>query len=101
MVAKAKAGASAPADSYDIHGLKFTVNEDFINSWAAFKMIRKFSDESLDNFEKLDLSLELINVATGLTEDDIVKAVGGDDAKTTDVINLTVEIVQAISPKKS
>lgn len=101
MAAKNKAGASAPAETYQVRGIEFTVNSDFMASWAALKMLRKFNEDGLGDFEKLDLSIELIRLATGLGEDDIVEAAGGDMAKATDVIALAMEIVTTIAPKNS
>ena len=93
--------ARKPKATHDVRGLEFDVNSEFMASWAAFKMLRKFNEDGLSDFEKLDLSIELINLATGLTEDDIVAAAGGELAKATDVVELAMEIVTAIAPKNS
>ena len=96
-----KAGAFAPADTYEVRDLQFTVNKEFMESWAAIKMLRKFNEDGLSDFEKLDLSIELIRLATGLSEDDIVEAAGGNMAKATDVIAFAMDIVTTIAPKNS
>jgi len=85
----------------EVRGLKFEVNDEFMASWAAFKMLRQFNEDELSDFDKLDLSMKLISLATGLTEDDIVAAAGGELAKATDVVELAMEIITTIAPKNS
>ena len=87
------------AEKRNVDGLEFEVNEDFANSWDAFKMIREFNSEGLSIYEKLDLSFQLIELATGITQDDIVNHCGGGKAPAIDVINYAAQIVQAIAPK--
>ena len=87
------------AKPHEVGGIEFDVDEEFMASWKALKLLRKFDSDDLDMFGKLDLSFELIEAATGVTGDDIVAACGGDGAKALDVVNLAVEIVRAITPK--
>ena len=78
---------------------EFTVNDSYAQSWGAFELVRKFNRDDLSAFDKLDLSFELIEKATGVTQDEIIEYAGGVDAPATDVIQFAAEIVQAIAPK--
>lgn len=100
MAATRKSGATAPAPRpVKVRGIKFTVDEGFMDSWEAFELLRAFNDGDVDVFGKFDLSLRLIEAATGVTKDDIVKAAGGEKAPAIDVVEIATEIVQAIIPK--
>lgn len=100
MAAAKKTGAKSPAPrSVEVRGLKISVDDEFMGSWEAFELLRAFNSDELDTFEKLDLSLQLIEAATGITKDEIVEAAGGKKAPALDVVNFAIEIVQAISPK--
>lgn len=100
MAAARKTGASSPASrTVVVRGLEINVDESFISSWEAFEMIRAFNSDDLDTFQKFDLSIQLIEAATGITKDEIVDAAGGKKAPAVDVVNTAAEIVQAINPK--
>lgn len=100
MTANGKAGADAPATRHaEVGGIQFDVNGAAISSWAFFKGLRRLGDESVDNIEKLELSFSLIEMATGITEDEIVEAAGGEDAAASDVIALAAAIVKELTPK--
>ena len=79
--------------------LELTVDNGYAQSWSAFELIRKFNREDITAFDKLDLSFEFIEKATGVTKDAIVQHVGGESAPAGDVIQFAAEIVQAIAPK--
>lgn len=83
----------------EVAGIELEVDEGFMGSWEAFKLLRAFNDDSLGTFEKLDLSFELIEAATGVTEEQVVEAAGGPKAPAVDVVNTSIAIVKAISPK--
>ena len=85
----------------NVDGLEFEVNEDFTQSWEAFTMIRKFNSDDLSVYDKLDLSFQLIELATGIKQEEIVQHCGGDKAPAVDVINFAARIVVAIAPKNS
>jgi len=100
MAAARKSGASVPAPRpVKVRGIEFTVDADFINSWEAFELMHEFDSPDLGTFEKFDLSLKLIELATGVTKDEIVDAAGGPKAPAKDVVETAIEIVQAIVPK--
>lgn len=82
-----------------VQGHEFTVDDTFSQSWAAFELVRKFNSDELSTFDKLDLSFELIEKATGVTKDALVGYVGGSDAPAADVIQFAAELVQEIIPK--
>lgn len=77
----------------------FTVNKDYAESYAAFRVLRKINDPDVSAFEKLDLTYELIERATGYDEAQIVEMAGGELARAQDVMQFTVEILAAIDAK--
>lgn len=83
----------------EVRGFKFDVDTEFAQSWAAVKLYRKFNDDDVALFDKLDLSFELIELATGRTEDEIVEMAGGENAPATEIVNFAAELVKAIDPK--
>lgn len=100
MAAARKSGAKAPASRpVTVRGLKIEVNDEFVNSWRAFELMREFNNDDIDVFGKLALSFELIEAATGITKDEIVEAVGGPMSPAEDVVEAAAEIVQEIVPK--
>ena len=99
MAAARKSGAKAPASRpVTVRGLKIEVNDEFVNSWRAFELMREFNND-IDVFGQLALSFELIEAATGITKDEIVEAVGGPMSPAEDVVEAAAEIVQEIVPK--
>lgn len=78
---------------------EFTVDTGYAESYAAFNILRKINNPEVDAFEKLDLTYELIERATGCDEAQIVEIAGGDDAPAKDVMQFTVEILAAIDAK--
>ena len=83
----------------EVRGVEFEVNTSAARSWRAVKLYRKFNEKTSDQFLKLDLSFELIEMITGCTENQIVEYAGGQDAPATDVVNFAAELVAAINPK--
>lgn len=82
-----------------VRGNEMTVDRDFAESYAALRILRRINDPDVSAFEKLDLSFELIEGATGLDEDAIVGLAGGDTAPAQDVMKFTVEVLTAIDAK--
>lgn len=91
--------ASKAAEKMTVDGLEFKVDRAYADSWEMFEIVRAFNDESISAFDKLDLSFEIIENATGVTKEQIIEHVGGKTAPAADVINFAVKIVQAITPK--
>ena len=77
----------------------YTVDVDYTQSWAAFKLIRQLGSNDVSDFEKLDLSFKFIERATGVDESRIVELAGGENAPAQSVVMLAAEIVQAIDLK--
>ena len=95
-----KAGAVAvPADSINVHGIEFTVDSAYIESWAFMERLRKLNDKGADAFEKLDVSFEIIEGATGIDKERIIEAAGGETAPAADVMQIVAEFVKAMTPK--
>ena len=82
-----------------VGGHEFDVDDGFAQSWGAFELVRKFNQDNLTAFDKLDISFEFIEKATGVGKDAIVGFAGGADAPATDVIQFAADLVQAIAPK--
>lgn len=89
----------AASRTVQVRGRDFEVDPDFVSSWKALGLLRRFNSEEVDTFGKLDLAFQLIECATGVTEDEVVEMAGGEDAPAVDVISLATEIVVAINPK--
>ena len=82
-----------------VRGHEFTVNADYAESYAAFRILRKINDPDVSAFEKLDMTYELIERATGFDEAQIVDMAGGEMTSAQDVMQFTVEILAAIDAK--
>ena len=82
-----------------VRDIPFVVDDDYAQSYAAFKVLRKINSADVDAFEKLDLSFEFIKGATGCDESQIVELAGGESAPATDVMQFAVEILSAIDAK--
>jgi len=78
---------------------EFTIDDSYAQSWGAFELIRKFNNDELTAFDKLDISFEFIKKATGVDKSTIVEYAGGANAPAADVIQFAAELVQAIAPK--
>ena len=96
MAARKKA---ANVRTVKVRDMEIHIDEAYANSWEAFMLLREFKSAESDELAKFDLSMKLIETATGITEADIVEAAGGVKAPAIDVIKLAVDIVQAIAPK--
>ena len=94
------AGATAPATRHvKLDAIEFDVNPDAVASWAFFDGMRHMADEGVGGVGRFELSLRLIEMATGLTERQIVDAAGGDTAPATDVMRLVAEIYKETTSK--
>lgn len=82
-----------------VRGHELTVNADYAESYAAFRVLRKINDPDVSAFEKLDLTYELIERATGYDEAQIVDMAGGEMTSAQDVMQFTVEILASIDAK--
>ena len=78
---------------------EFTIDDSYAQSWGAFELVKKFNSDDLTAFDKLDISFEFIEKATGVDKDAVVMLAGGVDAPAADVIQFAAELVQAIAPK--
>lgn len=82
-----------------VRGHEFTVDTDYAESYAAFRVLRKINNPDVSAFDKLDMTYELIERATGYDEAKIVEIAGGEMAPAQDVMKFTVEILAAIDAK--
>lgn len=82
-----------------VRGVSLMVDDEYAQSYAAFKVLRKINSDQVDAFEKLDLSFEFIKGATGCDEAQIVELAGGESTPATDVMQFAVEILSAIDTK--
>jgi len=89
------------ATTIEVRGIELNVDMDYLNSWEAFKLIRKLDDDQCSQFDKLDYSFEFIQRVTGCDESQIVEYAGGEKAPATEVIAFTVEIIQKLQPLKN
>ena len=100
MGAQGTAGEKSPAPRIiEVRGFEFEVDGEFSQSWEAFKMLREFNRDDLDTFEKLDLSLKLIEGSVGVDEEHLVEMAGGPKAPAVEVIRFAAEIIAAVNPK--
>lgn len=83
----------------EIRGEEYTVDIDYTESYAAFRLLKKINAKDVDAFEKLDCSYELIENAIGVDEAAIVELAGGETVKARDVLLLAIEFIQAIDQK--
>ena len=98
MAAQEKAGAKAPAIT--VHGLTFTPNTDYAESWEALELQMQLANVDEDNFARMRIYFDLLEGISGLTIDEIVEAAGGRKAPATKVVAIAAEIVEACIPKK-
>ena len=98
MAAKASAGAKASAIT--VHGITFTPNAEYAESWEALELQMQLADSDADNFARMRVYFALVEGMTGLTMGEIVDAAGGRKAPALDVINVATEIIEACQPKK-
>ena len=82
-----------------VRGVSLMVDDEYAQSYAAFRVLRKINSDQVDAFEKLDLSFEFIQGATGCDESQIVELAGGESTPATDVMQFVVEILSAIDVK--
>lgn len=82
-----------------VRGHELTVDTDYAESYAAFRILRKINSDQVDAFDKLDMTYELIERATGLDEAQMVEMAGGETIPAQDVMQFTVEILAAIDAK--
>lgn len=82
-----------------VRGHEMTVDNEYAESYAAFSILRKINNPDVNAFDKLDMTYELIERATGYDEAQIVEMAGGDAAPAKDVMQFTVEILAAIDAK--
>ena len=98
MAAKQAAGAKAPAIT--LHGLTFTPDEGYVESWEALELQMQLADENVDNFARMRVYFALVEGMTGLTMEQIVDAAGGPRTPALDVVKVATEIIEACTPKK-
>ena len=98
MAATKKAGAKAPAIT--VHGLTFTPNTEYAESWEALELQMQLADVDEDNFARMRIYFELLEGISGLSIDEIVEAAGGRKAPATEVVKVAAEIIEACTPKK-
>ena len=99
MASATEAGATAPAGALEVRGIRFGVDKSFTASWRFFDLMRRMSAEGADVFDKVDATFELVEMATGVTKEQIVEAAGGDEAKMSDVAEILSEMAKAVVPK--
>lgn len=85
--------------SITVRGHELTVDTDYAESYAAFSILRKINNHDVNAFDKLDMTYELIERATGCDEAQIVEMAGGETVPAQDVMQFTVEILAAIDAK--
>lgn len=82
-----------------VRGHEMTVDDDYAQSYAALRYLRRINGSDTDPFEKLDLTYELIERVTGCDEEQIVEMAGGEEAPAKDVMQFAVEVLAAIDAK--
>lgn len=97
---ESKAGANAPASpAYEVHGLKFDVDTDYMQSWESLELQLQLSDPKITNIGKVRIYMQLLERITGLTTDDIAEAAGGVMAPAADVVKIAADVLKAATPK--
>ena len=79
--------------SITVRGHELTVDTDYAESYAAFRILRKINDPDVSAFDKLDMTYELIERATGVDEAQVVEMAGGETIPAQEVMQFTVEIL--------
>lgn len=92
------AGAIAPVE-VDWNGYRFTVDRKRLSSWKAFEYASVMESGAMT--EKCMAAVDFAAYVTNSEREDIVKAVGGDDAPTTDVVTLAMRIITEAQAKNS
>lgn len=82
-----------------VRGHEMTVDDDYAQSYAALRYLRRINSADVDPFEKLDLTYELIERVTGVGEEQIVEMAGGEEAPARDVMQFAVDVLTAIDAK--
>lgn len=72
-----------------------------LRQWRVFKLIGELDDEDVSEFVKAEKACELLEIITDVKADDIIEELGGDEADAFDVLQLVLEIIQAVAPKNS
>ena len=98
MTTAEKAGADAPAIT--VHGITFTPNRAYVESWEAVELQMQLANPDIDNFTRLHIYFTLIEGMTGVGMEQIVDAAGGKSSNAIDVIKIASEIIGACTPKK-
>lgn len=98
MAAQEKAGAKASAIT--VHGLTFTPDTGYAESWEALQLQMQLADADADNFARMRVYFALVEGMTGLTMDEIVDAAGGPRTPALDVVKVATDVIEACTPKK-
>ena len=85
--------------SEEVNGRKFQVDDSKYQSWAAFELIAKVSDESLKPFQRADAMFEFVELVANLKRQDVVEMAGGEEAPANTVLETLANIIAAASPK--
>lgn len=93
-------GNNSPSSStieVEVSGHTVVVDQNRLTSWRAFKLVRTIEDGS--DIEKVNAAVEFATFVSNYTENDIVEAMGGDDASVMDVVTFAMGIIQGAYPK--
>ena len=81
----------------EVGGRTVKVDRNRLTSWKAFKLVRIIDDGS--DIEKVDAAVQFAALVSDYSEEDIVEAMGGDDASVLDVVTFAMGIIHGAYPK--
>lgn len=82
-----------------VRGDEVEVDRDALESWEAFEIMSALGSDEVNNFGKAQAAIDLAQLVSGLSKDDIVERCGGRSAKATDVIGYALDVFKAASSK--
>lgn len=89
------------ADTVTVRGDEIPVDCDALESWGAFECMAALNNDEVDGVGKIQAALDLANIVSGLTKDEIVERCGGKTAKAKDVVGYALDVFKAASSKNS
>lgn len=83
----------------EVDGISVMVDVTKLTSWKFAQLSAKAADASLDDDEKFPAVMELIDLVLGESMDEVIEALGGDDAQLVDVMDLFSKVMEVVRPK--
>lgn len=100
-LARSKAGAAAPAPApvRTLRGLSFQADPARLRSWKALSLMGEMQSDN--PFERTRATMGFCTYITGLDEERIVEACGGEDADASEVLGFAQEIILSFRELKN